>query len=84
MKKKVLLISLVLVFVLALIGCAPMEEEPPPTEVPEEPLIGSVIYYYDEVHQVGIWVYYTYRGGGITALPARDIQYPTRPWELER
>ena len=85
MKKKVLLIALILVFALGLTGCAPLPEEEPTKGTLELPApSGSIIYYYDEVHQVGIWVYNGLSEGGVTALPARDIQYPSRPWELER
>lgn len=57
-----------------LVSCAPQV----PTGISDEPT-GAFSYYYDEAHDVSIWIWQGYRKGGIAVLPGKEVQNPYEP-----
>ena len=43
-----------------------------------------ITYYYDEAHEVCIWVYRGFGKGGITVLPASEVKNPESPMEFAK
>jgi len=93
-----LILYMVLPLMLIIIGltaCIPASvesEQPVSPVVTEQPVIfesSEIIpehdrlrYYYDEVHDVCIWIFDTYNGGGIAVLPGDDVNNQLLPISL--
>ena len=45
---------------------------------------GRFYYYYDEAHDVSIWIWSHPYGGGISVLPARQVYDPDVPMKLRK
>lgn len=78
--KKILWIFLMVVLLVSTLGCgAEIEEEINFGEVEiglgavANYKSGTIRYYYDETHNVGIWIFYGYREGAIAVLPGDQI-----------
>jgi len=80
---KGLAVPLVLALLLAT-GCGSLtsdtleqleEELPPRAEVKLESS-DRVVYYFDKIHQVGIWIFYGYKRGGLAVLPRDQFANP--------
>lgn len=81
MKKIISIVVLVIVAALLVVSsCTPIGERVEPDIVTLNG--GYFYYYYDEVHDVSIWVWTVPRGGGIAVLPGEDVSNPFEPMRL--
>ena len=77
---KKLLLVVVLLMVLAG-GCSPA---PVSADIIKGTFYGRFSYYYDEAHDVSIWVWSHPYGGGISVLPAEQVKNPDAPMKLRK
>jgi len=75
--------TLILILVTLLLFTACYSPETASTNISTSPIFGKVIYIYDKQHEVCIWVYSGYNQGGITVLPASEVNNPSKPMKLE-